>query len=200
MQPSGRMRPRRSLALKRKESAVWSALYDVGGEWCWVWNMEQIVGVWRGEAQGWAAAPVPEFPEQEYAVEDAQGRCQRAVGERAVRGPSGCSSSQAEKLEQLRRDDGVGPRCGIASPKQPEKAVSVEARIVSLEARRQARACAGESGRLARIDTSGARLPSFRPGGNKRRKGLSVALNSCCVRLLRAGGEGGTRCGETGWL
>lgn len=62
-QSSVRMRPRRCPVLKRKESAVWSALCDVGGEWCWVWNMEQIVGVWRGEAQGWAVAPVPEFPE-----------------------------------------------------------------------------------------------------------------------------------------
>jgi hypothetical protein len=59
--------PRRRLALKRKESAVWSALCNVGGEWCWEWNMEQIVGVWRGEVQGWAVAPVPEFPEQGYA-------------------------------------------------------------------------------------------------------------------------------------
>lgn len=104
-----------------------------------------------------------------------------------------------EELEQLRRDDGVGPQCGRASPKQPEKAVSAEARIVSLEARRQAKACAGESGRLARNDTSGARLPSFKPGGKKKRDSLSVAPRSCCVRLLCAGGEGGTRCGETGW-
>jgi hypothetical protein len=112
------------------------------------------------------------------------------VGERAVREPRECSSSQEEELEQLRRNDGVGPRCGIASPKQPEKAVSVETRIVSLEARRQARACAGESGRL----------PSFKPGGKKQREGLGVAPRSCCVRLLCAGGEGGTRCSETGWL
>lgn len=28
---------------------------------CWEWNMEQIVGVWRGEDQG----PVPEFPESD---------------------------------------------------------------------------------------------------------------------------------------
>jgi hypothetical protein len=56
----GRGRGRGSrLGLMRKESAVWSALCNVGGEWCWVWNMEQIVGVWRGGSSrvGWSPGP-----------------------------------------------------------------------------------------------------------------------------------------------
>lgn len=71
---------------------------------------------------------------------------------------------------------------------------------MSLEARRQARACAGESGRLARIDTSGARLPGFKPGGKKKREGLKRRTSQLLRASAVCGGEGGTRCGETGWL
>lgn len=52
---SGRMRRRRRPALMRKASAGWSALCDVGGEWCWAWIWSGS-SVYGGEARGWAVA------------------------------------------------------------------------------------------------------------------------------------------------
>lgn len=50
--------------------------------------MEQIVGVWRGEAQGWAAAPVPKFLNKSTRCWTREGAA-NALGERAVRGALG---------------------------------------------------------------------------------------------------------------
>lgn len=47
--------------------------------------MEQIVGVWRGEAQGWAAAPVPEFLNKSTRCWTREGAA-NALGESAWRG------------------------------------------------------------------------------------------------------------------
>lgn len=86
----------------------------------------------------------------------------------------------------MRREDGVGPRCGRAQSSQ--KAVSVEARIVSLDswARPAKDEVRRESDGLARI---AARKPSVKPRRQKETDGwqcLAAVACVCCVQAERA--------------
>lgn len=88
---------------------MWSALCNVGGEWCWEWNMEQIVGVWRGRFKGGLWRRSRSFLNKGTRRRSStQGGCQR-----------GCSSSQeggTGATEARRR----GRATVWESPKQPE--------------------------------------------------------------------------------
>lgn len=91
-----------------------------------------------------------------------------------------------------------GPRCGRAQSSR--KAVSVvEARIVSLGAVAKPEQCAGESDSLARIWHQRGAVAELETRRQKETGGLECRT----LLLLRASavcsGEGGSRCGETGW-
>lgn len=90
-------------------------------------DMEQIAGVWRGEAQGWAVAPVPEYYKKgTLCAEQLPTRGGRCAQWRGARGVPQFAEQRTGATEARRR--GRATVWESPKPKQPEKAVSVEAR------------------------------------------------------------------------